>query len=673
MFWEQNNFTRTGAGRAARLASIALLGIAAACSFAHANEAKTPPLSEDAFFDELPIVLTVTRLAQPKSETPAAVTVIDREMIRTSGVRRISDLFWLVPGFQVGYDHAPTATVTYHGLSDEFARRMQVLVDGRSVYDIVFGGVFWNSLPIALEDIERIEVTRGPNAVTYGSNSFLGVINIITRHASRDPGAFGSAAAGEHNVRDGTARYGWSHENGHSRLTAAYRQDDGFNELNDSSSVRLLNYRGDYRVNPRDTLELQLGISNEVHGEGEVGRATNLPRDADILTHFQSLHWRRAFAPDNEVSVQFYHTYFKNEDAFLTAPVNAGPLGIIQVPVNFNAVQERYDIEFQHLFSATREWRYVWGAGARLDLARSNTAFATDDTLENRIYRVFGNAEWRARDDTTVNAGAMLEKHGISGTDFLPRLALNHHLTPSHTVRAAASRATRTPSFIEEHGNVRFSAQGVLLDQTNLARGGLRAETTQSYELGYLGESRDRRLTLDVRVFRDHLEHLITEIRIPVPDLDGRAFSVRNEARAEITGAEFQLDYRPSTVTRLIANYARMHADVSDVSAAATFNEAAQERSVPRYTASLLAIHRFADRWEGSLGYHRVGAMEWLGTGGAVDAYGRIDLRLARAVRFGRAKGQVALTIQNLGYDTRAFNTDDVFDRRAFVTLTLAE
>jgi iron complex outermembrane receptor protein len=151
--------------------------------------------TEDVYFTDIPVVLSVTRLAQPKSDAPAAITVIDRSTIEASGIREIPELMRLVPGFQVGHDYgdvlAPEQTpVTYLGYSDQFSRKMQVLVDGRSVYDPMYGGVRWSELGLLLDDIDRIEVIRGPNAASYGSNAFLGVINIITRDPTGYPATF---------------------------------------------------------------------------------------------------------------------------------------------------------------------------------------------------------------------------------------------------------------------------------------------------------------------------------------------------------------------------------------------------------------------------------------------------------------------------------------------------
>lgn len=636
------------------------------------SEAAIP--SEDMFLSEVPVVLTVTRLAQPQSETPAAVTVIDRDMIRASGVRKIADLFRLVPGFQVGYDHGFRPVVTYHGLADEFARRMQVLVDGRSVYDVVVGGVFWTDLPLAIEDIDRIEVIRGPNAAAYGSNSFLGVINIVTLHASQAQGTSLKLAAGDHRVRDGFVRHGWKTANSDARLTVAYRQDDGFDGLPDTERVPLATFRGDYRVSSVDALEVQLGINGDTHEQGHPGSTTDKPRDSDITSYFQQLRWRRALDPHEEISVQFSHNYWKNDEHYSTDPIDftALGLGVVQIPVNLDAAEDRYDLELQHILSPFSDWRFVWGAGARLDKAYSRTYFGVNDWRKNRIYRLFGNVEWRARPDTVVNAGAMLEKDGFSGTALSPRIAINHHLTPHNTVRLVASKATHTPVFIEEKGNEQFFYNGVLLDSVILSRGGLEHEIMRSYELGFLSKLPGSNFSIDFRIYRDRIRNMITELRIPSSDpVNGRVFDYRNEGRVDVRGVDVQLDYRPTGQTRFVLSYGSMAASAAGLSPEANFTAAEHERSVPAFSGSLLAMHRFSSLWEGSFTYSRVADMHWLGSGNFVDGHGRLDVRLSRGFRLDGVRGEVAVTVQNLGPKSPDFDEEELFDRRTFVTLSL--
>lgn len=159
-------------------------------------QAETALPSEVDFFAPQPIVLSASRLAQPLSEAPAAVTVIDREMIEASGFIEIADLLRLVPGFQVGLSSWNSSiAATYHGQSDALPRRMEVLVDGRSVYISVLN-VDWHDLGVELADVDRIEVVRGPSSPVYGANAFIATVNIITRPRYADPGWFASATAG---------------------------------------------------------------------------------------------------------------------------------------------------------------------------------------------------------------------------------------------------------------------------------------------------------------------------------------------------------------------------------------------------------------------------------------------------------------------------------------------
>lgn len=655
------------------LRTIIASGLFLACGAAIGADSEEELPSEKMYLSDIPTVLSVTRLAQPRSETPAAVTVIDRDMIRASGARKIADLFRLVPGFQVGYDHGFRPIVTSHGLADEYARRMQVLVDGRSVYDVFIGGVFWNDLPLDIEDISRIEVIRGPNTAAYGSNSFFAVINIITLHASEARGTSLKFAAGEHRVRDGFARHGWDSANGGARLSLAYRQDDGFDGLPDSERVPIVTFRGDFRAGPMDTLEVQLGVNGDSYRKGHASSDTGPPHDADILSHFQQLRWRRSLGAEEEWSLQFFHNYWKSDEDYLTAPIDLGALGLgmARIPVSLDATEDRYDLEFQHVSNPWTDWRLVWGLGARLDQARSRAYLGSDDTLKNRIYRLFGNAEWRTRPDTVVNAGAMLEKNGLGGTDLSPRFALNHHFTPGNTLRLSASKATRAPTLVEEKGDSKFFYQGVFLEQDLLPLGGLKPETMKAYELGFLSRIPEWNLSWDVRVYQDRIRNLITEIDIPIVSLDGKTFGYRNEGEVDVTGKEIQIDFRPGRDTRFVFGYASMKAAARGFSAEANFTAEEHERSVPAFTWNLLAMRRFSNLWQGSLAYYRIADVDWLGSGGFNKGHGRLDVRLARGLRLGGARGEAALVVQNAGPKYAEFDPEGAFDRRTFMTLSL--
>ncbi len=663
----------TSPNRAAAL-GMSLLAVCAAVP-ALAQETGTL-LTEAEYFDEVPVVLSVTRLAQPRSEAPAATTVIDRAMIEASGVRQLPDIFRLVPGYQVAYPSGHQASVTYHGVSDQYARRMQVLVDGRSVYGPLYGGVSWSDLPLAIEDIERIEVIRGPNTAAYGSNAFWGIINIVTRHASQDLGSYAKVTAGNHDIADFVARQGVRGAAHDTRLTAGFRGDDGLNGRPDSNRTVYATLRSDWRVGMRDAFELQAGASGGNREQGFYAEPTQPPHTSEARASYVQLRWQHSPEPREAVAVQFSHSYGRSEEDYLTAPLPLPPpLGPAQVPVDFTTREERYDVEAQHTFSPHGAVRVAWGAGARLDRVRSMSWFNTDDTLENRTYRLFANGEWRVTPAAIVNAGLMWEDNQITGSDVSPRLALNYHLRPDHTLRAVASRATRLPLITENVGDQRFYYQGVLLEHQYLGPGNLRAEELTTYELGYLGAVPAAHLSWDVRLYQDRVRELLTEIVRPAADLfDQEVFSLVNQGRIRVRGAEVQASHRPARDTMVAASYAAMRAatsDFPDPSIRVTYDAQEVKESVPSYSASLFIMQRLAPGWRASLWYSQVANMRWLGNGDPLPRYGRLDLRLAHSFRLDGGSGEVAFVVQNAGRDYTDFRTENVFDRRAFLTLAL--
>src|SRR4051812_29367412 len=162
----------------------------------------------DPAVSDYPVVLTPTRLRQSIAEVPASVTVITAEMIREFGIMNVPDALRLVPGMSVTHVLGNDYRINYHGTNILDPRRMNVLVDGISVYRPALSKVDWKQLPVAIEDIDRIEVTRGPNSAAYGRNSLLAVVNIITKHPSDVERAMLSTTIGSLGTRNITGRIG---------------------------------------------------------------------------------------------------------------------------------------------------------------------------------------------------------------------------------------------------------------------------------------------------------------------------------------------------------------------------------------------------------------------------------------------------------------------------------
>ena len=250
--------------------------------------------------DEVPMVLTPARLRQPQSQVPASVTVIDRELIEASGAREIYQLLQLVPGMSAVKVDGNVPTVSYHGTQSRDARRMLVMIDGRSQYLPGLARVLWNDFPIEIEDIERIEVTRGPAAAAYGANAFQGVINIITRHPQDVSGSTVAVRGGNNAVRDWRVSTADSKDGVSSRVTVASRHDAGYTEpfrgepRRDSKSVQTINLRSHIEINERDSLELMAGGSQ---------RTLDLPTERSDFEDFTDF----TVLPENRSEEVFAH------------------------------------------------------------------------------------------------------------------------------------------------------------------------------------------------------------------------------------------------------------------------------------------------------------------------------------------------------------------------------
>ncbi|MGA9990928.1 MAG: TonB-dependent receptor [Thiobacillaceae bacterium] len=614
-------------------------------------------LTEADFLGDVPVVLTASRLSQPLGQAPAAVTIIDRDMIRASGFRDIPDLFRLVPGFTVAYTRENTWGVGYHGMADAFSRRMQVLIDGRSVYTPGFGEVPWTSLPLSIDDIERIEVVRGPNSAAYGSNAFFGVINIITMTADQAAGANVSGQYGQQGMRGASFRYGGGSDALRYRLTLSEQKRDRFASQPDKTDTRLLDFRADYQLSNTDdiTADVALSRADWIIGEASFVRTPDVGAD-----HFQ-LRFHRVVSPDTDWSLQFYHIRNRQEE-----PLQIPTIGLLDI----GNKQTRDDLEFQMTTRPTSSTRLVWGTEGRWESAESALYFNFGDARTGALYRLFGNLEWRPSSRWTVNGGVMAEHHYLSGLDLSPRLALNYELAPDHALRASISQAYRSPTFFEDQGEVNNPILVFILGHGFAPGIDLQSERIVSREIGYVGNIRRLRLQIDARLFNDRVSKIIGNQQInPAPPPE--VFQAFNLNHADIRGADIQARWKPERWMDLVLSYARVSISSIDI-AKKPPNDRDIMDSAPKNNFSGLAIFKLSDSWEASVGLYRVGSMKWMDEGDITRAYTRIDARVAKQLSLGGHQAELALVGQNLGADYAEFRNDNTFDRRVYGSISLS-
>ena len=371
----------------------------------------------------------------------------------------------------VGYYKGGQAFVSYHGSPDQYARRMQVMIDGRSVYLPPLSMVDWTDLPITVEDIERIEVIRGPAAASHGANSTQGVISIITRDAGSLDGKRVSLTRGSKGINDVAARFGKRGETLDYRMTVAYTADNGYDNLSsppnnmtlaqapgdinnsfDNNQARLMNYRAGYHPNSVDNFDVQFGFNHDIKNVGWTDSTGNQVHDLIANSDFTQLGWIRALDNASELSVRYYHIRHDQHEAF---PMISGGV-VLSRPLPQSVKTKRDEIEVQHTLPSSPSNRIVYGAAWRNDHVDSqrndippNAQPAYSSYSDIKEWRVFAHDEWRIYPKLILNTGAMYEGDGMGHKNLSPRIALNFHALPQHTFRLGISVAYRTPSLME--------------------------------------------------------------------------------------------------------------------------------------------------------------------------------------------------------------------------------
>lgn len=662
---------------------------------------------EEAYFSDLPVVASVSRLPQRLADAPTAVTVVDREMIRASGARTLNDVFRLVPGFQTYSHSTEPARVSYHGLNDEdYSPRVQVLIDGRSMYSPLFGnGVNWATLPVALDDIERIEVVRGTNAVSYGSNAFLGVINIITVDPALTRGFSVFANHGSQNVRDyGLRAGGRIGEVGDFRFTYRQQNDDALvnrGDWVDDFGSRLFDLRADLALDERNSLQVNAGRSEGVTGVGRLnggtffGQSTNPIRSLRQTDTYAQLVWRHVASPTSDFQVRYAYVADRSDDAF--------NIVIPFVPPQTYRINQsgdegiRHELEFQHSVQMTGAGRLAWGASWREDAMRSAWTLPGQGTVHRDTARIFGNWEAKPANWLTTNLGLAGENDSLAGFMWSPRASANFHLNAENTVRVGYSRAHCTASIYDYRADYRLRVEnsGIVFYDRYLfsADRQTKPEAMDTWELGYLGEWRAWRANLDVRLFQETIRNRLYTIDRnlsddTVPSLTTAIQDVR------IRGVEYQLKWQPFEPTRLTLSQTFTDIDSEYLASALAYPsgtlsrpsnyrnvEELTERSTPRRATSLLWMQSLPYGLQFSLAGYWQDKMKWSSNSWSAK-YRRFDARLAYPFRLAGIGGEIAYVVQSLngahgeyktydGSGTDPDGTGRIVDRRQWVSLRL--
>ncbi|MDM3870520.1 TonB-dependent receptor [Porticoccus sp. W117] len=653
-------------------------------------------VTESDIYIDLPIVTGISRIDQLLTRAPASATVIDRQMIELSGAQNWTDLFRLVPGMQAYSVNGNRFGISYHGIGRELPNHMEVRVDGRSVYDPLFSAVNWSALSIELDDIERIEVIRGTNAASDGSNAFMGAINIITRDAIQDKGTTLRATVGSRGTRESSARFNGVLGKFNYRWSLGFQENDGFTDRprgpdDDGQNLRHTELRATYSASSIDSIEFHIGHSNSGSGFGDADDL-NAFATADFNQSFQSIKWQRLLQGNDELQLHFYHNRLQGDNSAeigrLSELAVAGGLApdiptAIAILNNFGIEDgllvggfreietERYDIELSHKFDIDQQLRAAWGMGVRHEMIDAEALLEPIEQVSQNSYRLFGNLEWQPAQRWIVNAGAIIEHNDTVNTIASPRLGVNYLIDDNHSLRFTVARGNRSPSLLEANEFNVDIVSNQLLVAIRRAGENLSEEKLTSYDIGYIANFPDRGLTLDARLYmekiRDGLEQrreLITTS--PLSDDDDIAV-IDNIFFSDRKGIELQLKYQPDAKTLLAAQYS-----YTDLSGAPTPFGVPLENTNPTHTASLLFGKHLNDKLSASTTLYFQDDVQWRGGGEHHSSFTRWDAQLSYQLQLGTVDSTISLVAQNIGGGSYPdFNQNNRFHSRYFLELKL--
>jgi iron complex outermembrane recepter protein len=394
-------------------------------------------------------VTSPSKRAQALEDVPAAVYVLTSEDLRRSGVTSISDALRMVPGLQVARIDAGKWAISCRGFNDRFANKMLVMVDGRTVYTELFAGVFWEALDTLLEDVERIEVIRGPGASVWGANAVNGVVNIITKSAEQTQSAFVQAGGASRERRAVALRSGGkARDHGSYRFYGKYTQHDALESAGgDHMADQWHNFRAGVRYDWTGSPRSDFGLVGEYY-DGRAGSNTMVPSlTAPYLVqvdsqdwsagHSVKARWTHRASASSEATVQAYYTH-----------LHQGYRDLMYVN------SDDVDFETTHSLALGTRHSLMAGLGYRMTAIRTEGSFQVclnPARTTSNLLNAFTQYEFRARDDRFhVIFGTKTEYKSTSGWDLQPTARALYRLRAHQTVWVSASRAVRTPSGAEQ-------------------------------------------------------------------------------------------------------------------------------------------------------------------------------------------------------------------------------
>jgi iron complex outermembrane receptor protein len=561
-----------------RLAIVCAAVLAAALSTPAQDDTQKPrDLANQSLEDLMNIEVTsVSKKEQKLSRTAAAAFVITQEDIRRSGATNIPDCLRMVPGLDVAQMNANTWAIGARGFNAQYSRKLLVMVDGRTVYTPSFDGVYWDTLNVPLEDIERIEVIRGPGGTIWGANAVNAVINIITKKASETPGAMVVAGAGNLLQGFGTTQYGGkAGERTDYRAYLTYFNQEHMVDLTGQSGEdgrHML--QGGFRTDSALSTKDELTVQGDLYGSREGLPASVLTSlTSPVLVQealigdqgggFLQAVWNHTFSKRSDTSFQISYDRYTRSDPRL--PQARGTL----------------NLDFQHHFAWGERQDIVWGLDYRNTSdnfgASVGVSFNPASRADNLVSSFIQDEIAIFPDRLYLTIGTKLEYNDYTGNGLMPSARVAWTPSGRNTLWAAVSRAERTPT--RNDTALQYNVPG------GTGPGGLpvvvsiqgnpnfQNEDLVAYEAGYRASVFER-LSFDFAAYFNDYTHLETTdpsalvlVNTPAPPHYVFPLVFKNLMHGETHGIEIAANWKATGRWTLSPGYAfeqlHMHTDAT--------------------------------------------------------------------------------------------------------------
>jgi len=492
-------------------------------------------------------VTSVSRKKQKIVDSAAAVYVITQEDIRRSGLQTIPEILRKVPGLHVAHIDSSKWAITSRGFNGRFANKLLILMDGRTVYSPLFSGVYWDVQDTVLEDIERIEIIRGPGATMWGANAVNGVINIISKSTADTQSKLFTIAAGTNEKYSSTLRFGGEiNENTSYRLYAkGFKRDGGIyynsdDEVADKWKNNRLGFKLESKLTNSDTLKVQ-GDWYSGSAEQNIYRLISLTsgiviRD-EVNTHGGNIvaNWEHQWNDDSDMALKVYFDQTKRKNQTLYEKRNT------------------YDIDFHNklLFS---QQQFIWGLSFRetaddMDIPVTSPLNYVPEERKSKTFSGFVQDDIGFYDNTVhLIIGSKYQHNDYTGKEWQPNVRLLWSPNQQMSFWASISRAVRVPSRLESDVQIKTGGPITVYGSKDID-----SEELIAYELGFRASLQDN-IYIDITGFINNYDKLLTfELdNSTIPPVD---VFIDNKMQGKTYGIEVATNWEISTDWRIDYSY----------------------------------------------------------------------------------------------------------------------